>query len=51
MTNTSIYEAIICYSKLDSLSEDGLDGEDSYHIHLFPGCEISPTVPKNRKKI
>lgn len=45
-----VIEAIICYSNLGSLSEDGLEGEDSYHIHLFPGREIVPAVLKSRKK-
>jgi hypothetical protein len=45
-----VYEAIICYSKLESLSANGLEGEDSYHIHLFPGREVAPVVLKNRKK-
>lgn len=45
-----VYEAVICYSKLESLSADGLEGEDSYHIHLFPGREIAPAVLKRRKK-
>ena len=42
------YEAIICYSKLTSLSPDGLDGEDSYHVHLFPGREIEPAITSVR---
>lgn len=45
-----VYEAIVCYSKLEALSADGLEGEDSYHIHLFPGREISPATLKTRKK-
>lgn len=44
-----VYEAIICYGNLETLSEDGLDGEDSYHVHLFPGAEIAPAVLKDRK--
>jgi len=42
------YQAIVCYKNLDSLSEDGLDGDDSYHIHLFPGQEITASVIKQR---
>lgn len=45
-----LYEAIVCYGKLESLSADGLEGEDSYHVHLFPGREISPAILKSRKK-
>jgi hypothetical protein len=44
-----IYEAVICYSKLGSLSVAGLDGEDSYHVHLFPGREIEPAILKRRQ--
>ena len=44
-----IYEAIVCYGKLEAMSADGLEGEDSYHVHLFPGREILPTILKNRK--
>ena len=43
-----VYEAIVCYRNLASLSRDGLDGGDSYHVHLFPGREILPTVLKKR---
>jgi len=45
-----VYEAIVCYGKLESLSADGLEGEDSYHVHLFPGSEIPPATLKTRKK-
>jgi len=31
-----IFRARIYYKDLDKLSEDGLDGEDSYEIHLWP---------------
>ena len=44
-----IYEAIICYSKLTSLSPDGLDCEYSYHVHLFPGRQIEPAILKRRQ--
>jgi hypothetical protein len=44
-----IYEAIVCYGKLDSLSADGFEGDDLYHVHLFPGQEISPSIMKKRK--
>jgi hypothetical protein len=29
------YNALIGYKGLDTLSEDGLDGDDSYHIFLW----------------
>jgi len=41
------YEAIVCYSNLSSVSEDGLNGEDAYHIHFFQGKEILPVTIKN----
>jgi hypothetical protein len=44
-----VYEAIVCYKDLEALSDDGLDGDDSYHVHLFPGLEIAPAVLKDRK--
>lgn len=46
---SGIYEAIVCYANLEALSEDGLDGDDSYHVHLFPGRAIPPSVLKQRK--
>ena len=30
------YDAIVGYKDLNSLSDDGLDGEDSYHLFLAP---------------
>ncbi|MDF7827081.1 hypothetical protein P4B35_23865 [Pontiellaceae bacterium B12227] len=43
-----VYQAIICYKGLDSISDDGLDGDDSYMIHLFPGEEIEATTLKEK---
>ena len=43
-----IYQSIICYKALDSISDDGLDGDDSYLIHLFPGKEIETTTLKEK---
>jgi hypothetical protein len=31
-----VYEVLVAYANLGSLSEDGLDGDDSYHIFLAP---------------
>ena len=31
-----LYRARVYYRDLDKLSEDGLEGEDSYEIHLWP---------------
>lgn len=30
------YSALIGYKNLESLSEDGLEGDDSYHVWLWP---------------
>lgn len=30
------YDVLVAYRNLDSLSEDGLDGDDSYHLFLAP---------------
>ena len=43
-----VYEAIVCFAGLTSLSPDGLEGDDSYHVHLFPGHEIEPAIIKKR---
>jgi hypothetical protein len=37
------YSVVVLYSGLDTLSEDGLDGEDRYHVILWPG-QPSPLV-------
>ena len=31
-----VYDVLVAYRNLESLSEDGLDGDDSYHIFLAP---------------
>jgi hypothetical protein len=36
-----IYRARIYYGNLDKISEDGLDGDDSYEIHLWPTKETN----------
>jgi len=43
-----IYRARIYYSNLDSLSEDGLEGEDTYSIVLWPGTLTDIRVLKRR---
>ena len=46
-----VFRARIYYRNLDSLSEDGLDGDDSYEIHLWPSDEKSGIqILKNRNK-
>ena len=44
-----IYEAIVCYRGLDSISKDGLDGNDSYSICFYPGNEIEIEILKKHK--
>jgi hypothetical protein len=43
-----IYQAIVCYRGLDTISADGLRGDDSYHVFLFPGDECEVSVLKKR---
>jgi hypothetical protein len=43
-----MYRARIYYGKLDSLSEDGLEGEDHYRVLLWPGEPTPPVVLKKR---
>ena len=40
------YRVRIFYGNLDSLSEDGLDGEDHYRVVLWPGEPTEPIVVK-----
>ena len=40
------YEVRVFYFNLDKISDDGLDGEDTYHVVLFPGHPIAPRVLK-----
>jgi hypothetical protein len=43
-----VYRVRIYYGKLDSLSEDGLDGEDYYKVILWLGERGDPVVLKRR---
>jgi hypothetical protein len=43
------YRAKIYYGKLETLSDDGLEGEDNYRVVLWPGESIKPKVLKRRK--
>ncbi len=43
------YQVYVCYKNLDKVSQDGLDGEDSYHIKIFPGKECGVETLKQRK--
>lgn len=42
------YEVLVCYAGLDSLREDGLEGDDRYHLFFYPGRELPPQVLKSR---
>jgi hypothetical protein len=42
------YRLRACYAGLDTLSEDGLEGSDRYHLQLWPAPVIEPTVLKQR---
>jgi len=44
------YRARTFYGNLDSLSEDGLDGDDNYKIILWRGEATEPQVLKRRTK-
>jgi hypothetical protein len=43
-----MYRARVFYGRLDSLSEDGLSGEDHYRVVLWPGSPTAPIVLKQR---
>lgn len=42
------YRVRACFSDLESLSEDGLDGEDRYHLQLWPAPLADVMVVKQR---
>jgi hypothetical protein len=42
------YRARISYGSLDTLSEDGLDGDDRYRVQLWQAPPIDPRVIKQR---
>lgn len=43
-----IYQVRVCYADLNSLSENGLEGQDSYNLKLWPGSNIEPIIKKQR---
>ena len=43
------YRARVLYGGLGTLSEDGLEGEDCYHVILWPGEQTEVTVRKRRQ--
>ena len=44
------YSARISYGALESLSADGLDGDDHYRVQIWPGSATPPKVLKQRAK-
>ena len=43
------YRARIYYGKLESISEDGLEGDDHYQVVLWPEAYKSPDILKQRR--
>jgi len=41
--------AMVIFTGLDTVSEDGLDGDDRYVVHLWPGEGIETTVLRQRQ--
>ena len=44
------YRACVFYGGLDTLSEDGLDGDDHYRVVLWPGTRQEPLVLKRYER-
>ncbi|WP_155806040.1 hypothetical protein [Erythrobacter litoralis] len=42
------YRALVSYRGLDSLSDDGLDGEDEYRVQLWPDAKCDVRAMKRR---
>ena len=42
------YRVRACFSGLEALSEDGLDGEDRYHLQIWPAPPAEVAVIKQR---
>jgi hypothetical protein len=43
-----MYRAKILYTGLDTLNENGLDGDDSYTIQFWLGTSVEPRILKSR---
>lgn len=41
-----MYQVLALFSNLETLSSEGLDGQDSYHVVLWPGTPVALTVLK-----
>lgn len=44
------YQVLVCFNGLDTISEDGLDGDDQYHLYIYPGSPADVKVIKSRTK-
>lgn len=42
------YRVRVSYANLDSLSADGLDGDDTYRVQLWPAAYVEPIVVKDK---
>jgi hypothetical protein len=42
------YRVRACFAGLDSLSEDALEGDDRYHLQLWPAPPVGLVVVKQR---
>jgi hypothetical protein len=45
-----IYQCRIYYTGLDTLSQNGLEGDDKYRILLYRGIRVEPNILKRRKQ-
>ena len=46
----AIYRVRVSYGGLDTLSDDGLEGDDHYRLQLWPAASIAVCVLKQRPK-
>ncbi|CAA0097217.1 Uncharacterised protein [BD1-7 clade bacterium] len=44
------YQVLACYKGLETISEDGLDGDDQYYLFIYPGHAQDVKVIKSRSK-
>ncbi len=44
-----VFDVLVCFKGLNTLSEDGLDGDDQYYVFLYPGEPREVTVLKSGK--
>jgi len=46
----AVYRVRVSYGGLDTLSDDGLEGDDHYRLQLWPATSIAISVLKQRPK-